>query len=119
MAPSLIFAETLTITSLQKTKYPYTLRLGIEENYAKVEIDCHSFIHGIFLYDTTTQFRVHEMDEESCSDLVEEINNYLDVNMPIMIRLIDSPPYYQILWELAEKKLPCKWTFSDLQGSLS
>jgi hypothetical protein len=88
-------AQSLTILEIKHTTHTYAKELITAENYFAVLIDCHSFLHGIFLYQDEKNYYLHNMDEESCSQLLFEGEERLKNAPSFNIKLLDQYPYYQ------------------------
>jgi hypothetical protein len=90
------FAQVINIKSVEKTDHPYALKFLVEENYHQVIVDCDSFLHGVFLFYNEKQYDWHEIDEDSCFDMVGEVRNNLGNKDRVKLRLMNFHPFYQI-----------------------
>ena len=97
LTPLLGFAQTLTITKIDKTEHPYALKLTVHENYHHVLVDCDSFLHGVFLFYNINEYDWHEIDEDSCFEMVTSLQTQLSQKDRIKLLLKNSHPFYQIL----------------------
>jgi hypothetical protein len=90
-------AQTINIKSVEKTNHPYALKFVVDENYNRVIVDCDSFLHGVFLFYNESEYDWHEIDEDSCFNMVNEVRGELGSKDKVRLRLMNSHPFYQIL----------------------
>lgn len=102
----------LPITGIEKTEFEGIFKLKTSEDYARVKLDCLSFIHGINFYDKDENkdwslSYSFPLTEYSCGRIYKFINKSLDKDLPACVELNVTENTY----ELTRKEESCRLGF--------